>query len=170
MWLKISSEKGTLLADERSGGVFDCECDCVEWSHKDTQPCGGSQCAFSRPYPGPSSTLTLICRTRASITFPKKARSGRASQARVGDSANPCSGSVAPDRKDGRSQRVEPASKGRRGESSQSLGWPCRLPWKYQRWWASPGARKAGERRLATGGALGRSTLLIVRQSLSPSV
>ena len=77
---------------------------------------------------------------------------------------------MTPDRKDGRSQRLEPASKERRGENSQSLRWPYKLPWKNQRWWASPGARKAGERQLATGGALRCSMLLIVRQSLSPSV
>ena len=82
--------------------------------------------------------------------FPRRLRSCRASQARVGSLVNPCSCYVTPDRKDGRSPRVEPASKERRGENSQSLRWPYKLPWKNQRWWASPGARKAGERQLAS--------------------
>ena len=34
-WLKISSEKVIFLANERFGGVFDCEYNCVEWSQKD---------------------------------------------------------------------------------------------------------------------------------------
>lgn len=124
-----------------------------------------------RFYVGLSSTLTVIWRTTG---LHHLCWEGCIPVAREsGDSlADACICCKTPERKDGSPQKVEPGSKEGRGGNPKSLGCPYlqTLPWKDQCWWASPGARKAGERQLPARGVLRCIILLIARHALSLSV